>query len=176
MARDDPPHRPHRWDGVERREGDDVSAPRAAPRYDNAISTGQLLIAVPLFVSAILYFGNSSWQGASNQKQLDQMRVDVTAQITGLKSEMTAQVASLRVDVAAQMTLLQASNDKAFNMVRSDIANIPGMKERVDQLDKRMDQADSRFDAQSRRLETIQQQSIQNSADIANMLRRQITK
>lgn len=152
------------------REGEvTVSPPLSAPRYDNAISTGQLLIAAPLFVSAILYFGNSSWQGGENQKQLDRMRVDMTAQITGLKSEVTAQVANLRIDVAAQVIGLQASNDKQFNMVRNDIANIPGMKERVDQLDKRMDQAD-------RRLELIQQQSIQNSADIANMLRRQITK
>ncbi len=100
----------------------------------------------------------------------------MTAQITGLKSEVTAQVIGLRADVSAQVAQLQIANDKQFAMVRSDIANIPGMKERVDQLDKRMDQADSRFDAQSRRLETIQQQNIQNGADIANILRRQITK
>ncbi len=169
MARDDRPDAASREDDV-------IVTPRSTPRYDNAISTGQLLIAAPLFVSAILYFGNSSWQGAANQKQLDEMRVGMTAQLTGLKSEMTAQVVGLRADVSAQVAQLQITNDKQFSMVRNDIANIPGMKERVDQLDKRMDQADSRFDAQSRRLESIQQQNIQNGADIANILRRQITK
>jgi hypothetical protein len=50
------------------------------------------------------------------------------------------------------------------------------MKERVDLLDKRMDQSDIRYDGLGKRIDGIQQLSTQNGADIANILRRSLTK
>jgi hypothetical protein len=140
-------------------------------RFDPGFSVGHLLTALPTMVALVWLAAGYAGKTDQNQKQMDQIRVDMVALMTALKSDMTAQVVGLRSDVAAQMAQLQVNNDKQFTIVRSDIANIPGMKERVDQLDKRVDQLDSRLDAQSRRLEGIQTMGVQNSADIANFLR-----
>lgn len=140
-------------------------------RFDPGLSLGHLLTALPTMVAVIWLAAGYAGKTDLNQQQMSQLRSDMTAQITGLKADMTQQVTGLRSDVSAQMASLQINNDKQFGIVRSDIANIPGMKERVDQLDKRVDQGDGRLDAQSRRLESIQTMGIQNSSDIANILR-----
>lgn len=156
----------------QRRWDDEVNMGRRSPRYINAVSTGQLLIAGAVALAATtLFVGKGSWQSDANQKQLDQYRTEIAAQITGLKSDMTAQMVGMRADQVQQMAQMQLNTDKQFNALGVIIVNLPGMKERVDQLDKRMDQADSRFGAQSNRLESVQAASIQNSADIINILR-----
>lgn len=131
-------------------------------RFDPGFSFGHLIAAVPSIILAVWFVSGYAHQSDTNQKQLDEMRVNMTAQITTLKSDMTKEVTALRVDMVAQVAQLQLNSDRQFSMVRSDIANIPGMKERVDQLDKRVDQLE-------RRMEPIQQTGIQNAADIANM-------
>lgn len=159
-------------ESLSRRWDDPMNLPRRMPfRIDPGISFGQLLTAVPMLITVVWLFSGYARQTDTNQKQLDQYRSDIAAQITGLKSDMTAQMVGMRADQVQQMAQMQLNTDKQFNALGVIIVNLPGMKERVDQLDKRMDQADSRFGAQSNRLEAVQAASIQNSADIINILR-----
>lgn len=171
-----------------RRWDDQVNMGRRVPRLVNAVSTGQLLIAAAVALAATsMYIGRASWQSDANQKQLehyhdevaaltdtnkkqqDQGRSEVASQINNVKSDLLAKIAEIRADQAGQIAQLQLNTNKQFDSLAIVITNLPGMKERLEQLERRVDQGDSRFDAQSKRLESVQSQTIENTVNINNL-------
>jgi len=154
----------------------DVAMPsRAILRYDAGLNLGHVLTIVTIIGSVGVASGFISARTESNQKQMDQLRSDVTTKIDTIKSEMTSQivaletgmtkqVVALRSDNATQMAQFQVNTEKQFTLTRNSIDNIPSMAERVSQLEKRAE-----------RVERLQDQdhaaSIENTTNMNNLLR-----
>lgn len=146
-----------------------------------------MIAAAVALAATSMYIGRASWQSDANQKQLehyhdevaaltdtnkkqqDQGRSEVASQINNVKSDLLAKIAEIRADQAGQIAQLQLNTNKQFDSLAIVITNLPGMKERLEQLERRVDQGDSRFDAQSKRLESVQSQTIENTVNINNL-------
>lgn len=118
---------------------------RMSVRFNPEVGLGQIINALIMasgIAYAIITYAN---------------RVDTTQRdLTSLHQEMVT-----RFDTVSEQ----------FRGVRLDIANLPDVRAELIQLGRRMDQADNRMGAQSNRLEQIQQMTIQNRADMDNMIR-----
>jgi hypothetical protein len=118
---------------------------RMSVRFNPEVGLGQIINALIMasgIAYAIVTYAN---------------RVDTTQRdLTSLHQEMVT-----RFDTVSEQ----------FRGVRLDIANLPDVRAELVQLGRRMDQADNRMGAQSNRLEQIQQMTIQNRADMDNIIR-----
>ncbi len=128
------------------------------------MNLGQIIVSIAIF----------GWTIMGYVTRVDIAQTSVAAaqvDIKALRNDMTTQIGGLRAELAAQIVALQAANNEQFRIVRSDIANLPEVKADMTQFNRRMDQADSRADAQSKRMDNIEKNGIQNAADIVNLLR-----
>lgn len=87
-----------------------------------------------------------------------------------------------RADIAEQMRLFREETfrrisemaslqGEQIHAARESAAGVPDLRARVAEHERRLDGVDNRMDAQGRRIETIDGKTVQNGADIVNILR-----
>jgi len=136
-------------------------------RFDRSISLGQVVTSVSTAIIMLwVVFGQVAKIGINEgavkttEDTIKTLRVDLTAQVSAMKLEMTAQLAGVQTIQAEQ-----------FRALRADIANLPRLNVTIEQQDRRLEQMDSRANAMAGRVEAIEKASIQNAADIVGVLR-----